>query len=74
MLTTLSILSLDQGMIQGSAEAPDQICERLADDAMVRSLGTVLAAGRRAMVWLASRSARRGTATKTPTLSHPAAS
>ena len=73
MLTTFSILSLDQGKIHGAAQTPDQMSERLADDAMVRSLGTVLAAGRRAM-WLASRSARRGAATKTATLPHPAAS
>ena len=74
MLTTLSIVSLDQGKIHGAAQTPDQICERLADDAMVRSLGTVLAAGRRAMARLASQSAGRGAATKTPTLSHPTAS
>jgi hypothetical protein len=74
MLTTLSIVSLDQGKIHSAAQTPDQICERLADDAVVRSLGPVLAAGRRAMVWLASWSAGRGAATKTSTLSHPAAS
>ena len=73
MLTTLSIVSLDQGKIHGAAQTPDQLCERLADDAKVRSFRTVLAAGRRAMAWLATRSTGRGDATTTPKISHPAA-
>ena len=70
MLTTLSIVSPDQGKIHGAAQTPDQIGERLADDAMVRLLSTVLAEGRRVMAWVASRSTGRGSATTTPTLSH----
>ena len=74
MLTTLSIVSLDQGKIHGAAQTPDQICERLGDDAMVRSLRTVLAEGRRAMAWVTSRSTGLGAASRASTLSHPTAS
>ena len=74
MLTTLSIVSLNQGKIHGEAQTADQICERLADDATVRSFRTTIAAGRRAIAWLATRVTGRGAATTAPTLSHPTAS
>ena len=74
MLTTLSIVSLDQGKIHGEAQTADQTCERLADDATVRSLRTMLAEGRRAVAWLATRPTGRGAASTVPTLSHPVAS
>jgi len=74
MLTTLSIVSLDQGKIHGEAQTADQICERLADDPTVRSFRTTIAAGRRAMAWLATRVIGRGAATTEPTLSHAVAS